>query len=94
MECGLNQPALAYVKTSFAGQQAIAQQHAGALQHAALGEVALIGDQDFANQVRMIYEIDVLIGEPEKRNVAILACNSCEELKGLRTERRQIAYDR
>jgi hypothetical protein len=67
MERGLHQPPLAYVKTAFTSEQAIAQQHAGALQHAALSEVALIGDQDFANQVRMIYEIHILIGEPEIR---------------------------
>src|SRR5260370_35510708 len=92
MERRLDQAALAHMKTAFAGQQAIAQQHPGALQHAALGEVALIGNQDVANEVRMIYEIDVLIGEPEIGQVAILPCNSWEELNGLRAEGRQIAY--
>ena len=49
MKRRLHQPALPQVHRAFAGQQPLAEQPLRALEAAALGEVALVGDEDVAD---------------------------------------------
>ena len=46
VERRLHQPPLSQMRRAFAGQQPFAEQPLGALQRAALGEVAVVGDED------------------------------------------------
>ena len=73
MERGLDQAALAAMMLAFAGEKSVAQQHAGALQHAALLELVLVGDQNVADRVGMSYVINVLAAQRNIDHIAILA---------------------
>src|SRR4029078_6956674 len=73
MKRRLHQAALAAVMRAFAGQEPIAQQHAGALQHAAFFELVLMGDQHVADGVGMGQVIDALATQREIDDVAVLA---------------------
>ncbi|MGD1098206.1 MAG: hypothetical protein ABSB35_40250 [Bryobacteraceae bacterium] len=73
MKRGLDETALPRMKLAFAGEQPIAQQHAGAYQHAALGEVSLMSDEHVFNRIRMAERVKVLRTEPEMDQVAVFA---------------------
>ena len=60
MKGGLHQAPLPQVLLAFAGEQSLAQQHFGTLQRAALYEIVLIVDQNFAHVIGMIHQIHVL----------------------------------
>ena len=83
MERRLDQAALAAVMLAFAGEKSVAQQHAGALQHAALLELVLVGDQDVADGVGMAHVIDVLAAQRKIDDVAVLAGQFFEKPGGI-----------
>ena len=65
---------------AFAGEKSVAQQHAGALQHAALLELVLVGDQNVADRVGMAQVVDVLAAQRKIDDVAVLARHLFEKL--------------
>ena len=67
MKGGLHQAALAQMELAFAGEQSFAQQDLGALQHAALDEVALAGDQDVLDEFGVVEEEGVHAGRAGSR---------------------------
>ena len=71
VEGRLHQAALAQVHRAFAGQQPLAEQPLAALEAAALGEVAVVGDEDVANQPRLVDEEQLLAGHPVGADVAV-----------------------
>jgi hypothetical protein len=82
------------MKLAFAGKQAFTQQDSGALQGSALGEVGLIGDQNFPHQIGMVDQVDMLRAEPEIRQVAVLARHLHQEPDRMGSKRGQMAQDR
>ena len=91
MERGLDQAALAAMMLAFAGEKSVAQQHAGALQHAALLELVLMGDQNVADRVGMADVIDVLAAQRNVDDVAVLARHFFEKPGRVFAELRQNA---
>jgi hypothetical protein len=59
------------VKLAVAGQQSLPEQHLGALEHPALGEIGLVGDQDVADPIGMAHQVGVLPGELHVGQVAV-----------------------
>jgi len=92
MKCRLHQPPLPQMKLAFAREQTFAQQHPRALQRPALGEVRLIGDQNFAHQIGMVHQINVLRPQPEVRQIAVLARHLHQKINRMSAECWQMAH--
>ncbi len=81
VERRLQQPPLTQVRRALARKESLAQQSFGPLQAPALGEVLLMRDQDIADVLRVIDEVDALATHPEIDDVAVLARDSRKELE-------------
>ncbi len=73
VESGLHEPALAQVDGFLRREKALAQEALGALQRAALVVRVRAGDEDRANEFRIVDEVDEDGPEPESRDVAVVA---------------------
>ena len=73
IKSGLNQTPLAEVKFSFAGQEPLAEQHLGSLEHPAFYEVAVVSDQDILNEVGPVQQVHMLPADLEIGDVTVLA---------------------
>src|SRR5580658_6340126 len=79
------------MKLAFAREQTFAQQYFGALEKAALDELALLRDQYFADQIGMVEQVNVQPSRSEIGQVAVLAGDPHEELDRFGAKRDEIA---
>jgi hypothetical protein len=79
VEGWLREAALAQVHLALAGQQPLAQHHAGALQRLALDEGAVTGDQPVAHQLGVRQQVHAPLPEAPLRHVAVLAVHPLQE---------------
>ncbi len=77
------------MKFAFAGQQSFAEQHFGAFEKTALGEVGLMGDQDIFDPFGIADQIDVLRAQAKMDQVAMIAGQALQELGRIFAELRQ-----
>src|SRR6476646_7170294 len=71
MKSRLRQPPLPQMEFPFAGKQTLAEHFLGADKGTALGEVLLVGDENVADQIRVIEEVNPLVTDPEEHDVAV-----------------------
>jgi len=86
MKRGLDQPALAAMMLTFTGEKTVAEQYTRALQHAALLELVLMGDQNLTDRVGMADAIDVLAAQRNVHDVAVLPGHRFEKASGIFAE--------
>ena len=83
MKSGLYQAALAAMEIVFAGQQAVAEQHTRALEHPALGEIRLVGDEHVLDPVRVIQQVGVVMNEAKTCNIAAIVRGLLQKRGGI-----------
>src|ERR1700722_8364390 len=74
------------MKLAFARQQSFAEQHFGAFEKTALGEVGLIGDQDIFDPFGIADQVDVLRAQTKMDEIAMIAGEALQELGRILTE--------
>ena len=70
MKLRLDHAPLAQVDLALAGEQAVAQQHAGTFQGPPFFKVALVGDQHLAHEVGVAHEIHIFLADPQAHHVS------------------------
>ena len=83
MECRCCDSALAHVELAFAGYQPFAEQDLHSLLRALFDEGRGLGDEDFADQIRIVDKDDVAAAEFVVRDVAVFAYKVLEQQDGI-----------
>jgi hypothetical protein len=72
MKRRLSQSPLSQMELIFAGKQPISEQTARALETATLVEILLVGDEDIADQIGVVEQIEMLRPDPVVGDVAVI----------------------
>jgi hypothetical protein len=83
VESGLREAPLAEMEVTLVRQQAVSEDEPRALERAPLQEVFLVGDQDIADEIRMIEEDEWLAADSKAADVAVFGGALGEDAEGV-----------